>query len=204
MTLTLADVRLAALRVVVGATPLALLLLVLGKGTAPGRTVAAAVAFAAWGIGPVTLVERVAGRRELGPLRVALAAGAASALFLPAALLPAFVLGKGAGGEWVASAVSADELLPCLLLGLLASPLVAGATFVHVVPAAGRAAPSPLARWLLEPLLAGAALVGGIPLLAVYAIADLAEHLLVGQGPAMERRLETLSRPDEPTKPGDA
>jgi len=189
--LTLADVRLAALRVVVGATPLATLLLVLGAGPAPGRTVAAAVGFAAWGIGPVTLVERVAGRRCLGPLRVALAAGAASVVFLPAALLQALVLGKGAGGEWVSSAVSADDLLPCLLLGVLAAPLVAGATFVHVVPVAGRA-PSPLARWLLEPLLAGAALVGGIPLLAVYAISDGLEQLLVGKGPAMERRLETL------------
>ncbi len=55
------------------------------------------------------------------------------------------------------------------------------------------------ARCLLEPLRAGSALVGGIPLLAVYAISDHLEQLLVGQGSAMERRLETLGGSDGET-----
>lgn len=194
LRLTLADVRLAALRVAVGGLPLALLLLLLGAGPWE-RTAAAAAGFAAWGLGPVTLVERVAGRRGLGPLKVALAAGAAAALFLPVALLQALAIGKEGGGPGLSSAVGVDDLLPCLLLGALAAPFVAGATYLAVVPSTRPVSPSPLARWVVEPLLAVAAMAGGLPLLAVYAIADALELLLVGPAPSMGRKLESL--PDE-------
>lgn len=195
LRLTLADVRLAALRVVVGGLPLALLLLVLGAGPRE-RTAAAAAGFAAWGLGPVSLVERAASRRGLGPLKVGLAAGGAAALSLPVALLQALALGEGGGGPWLSAAVGVDDLLPCLLLGALAAPFVAGATYLAVVPSTRPVSPSPLARWVVEPLLAGAGLVGGLPLLAVYAIADALELLLVGPAPSMERRLETLPASD--------
>lgn len=129
-TLTLADVRLAALRVLVVGLGVGLLSL------DEEHPVAALLILLLplWVVGPATLVERAAARRGLGVAAVGLLAGLAAGLLLPLAVVQLCALDAAlAAGELPAQASAG-------LVGSWSDLAGAGAVVVPVLVVAGGAA----------------------------------------------------------------
>lgn len=178
-TLTLADVRLAALRV-----------LVVGLGVGvlsldPEHPVAALLSLLLplWVLGPATLVERAAARRGLGAAAVGLLAGLAAGLLTPLALFQLCALD---------AALAAGELPAHASAGLAVSwSDLAGASAV-VVPALVIAGGAALFMTLerrttpstsTEAVLAILALAAGFLLVLPYLVAAALDRACAARWP---------------------
>jgi len=180
VSLTLADVRLTALRVLLAGLPLALFAALVAPSGDGARWAVAALSLAAWGGGPTSLVERSFVGRFAPPLRTALAVGLTGGVCTPVAVVQAHAIGAGWGTAWAPAGLGGGLLVATAVLSVLGASAFTAATYVHLDARRHppQLAPTAAERWLVRPLLMAFALGLGVPLLLLQAWSDGLERRL--------------------------